>query len=521
MPRSSVTVTAAEIVGLKGVPISVEVDLAQGLHRFTVVGLPDKAVEESKERISAAIKNTGFKPPHRKNNRVTISLAPADLKKEGPLFDLAMSLGFLLASRQVSFDPANRMFLGELALDGSLRKSRGVLALALAAKEADIKELYVPSGNGKEAALVHGLSVFECTSLEELIAHLEEQTPLAALAPTRFEDMQKPSTAAVDFADIVGQESAKRGLEIAAAGRHHVALFGPPGTGKTLLARAFSALLPPLSFEEAMEVTTIHSIAGLLHEAVITHRPFRSPHHTSSYPALVGGGSIPRPGEVTLAHRGVLFLDEFPEFDRNVIEALRQPLEDRVVSVSRVKATSTFPAQFVLVAAMNACPCGRRGSQQECTCRPAELARYERRLSGPLVDRIDIWLNVPQVEHRLLALSTIEGAAQTIQKNRGSAEPSQAIQKRVAEAHAIQAERFGGTSLRANSEMGIKEIKRYCMLAPAARHQFEHAARQLDLSARAYHRVLKVSRTIADLAGLDTIQESHIMETLQYRPTKL
>ncbi|MBI3421060.1 MAG: YifB family Mg chelatase-like AAA ATPase, partial [Candidatus Sungbacteria bacterium] len=333
--------------------------------------------------------------------------------------------------------------------------------------------------------------------------------------PTRFEEMRVASSFAVDFADIVGQESAKRGLEVAAAGRHHVALSGPPGTGKTLLTRAFASILPPLSFEEAMEVTAIHSVAGLLNEAVITHRPFRSPHHTASYPSLVGGGSTPRPGEVTLAHRGVLFLDEFPEFERKALEALRQPLEDRVVSVSRVKATSTFPAQFLMVAAMNACPCGRKGSSQPCTCNPSELARYERRLSGPLVDRIDIWLHVPQVEHHLLA-RTIDNTEKHPREN-----SSRAIQGRVALAHAAQAKRFSHLPLYANSEMGVKEIKQFCALSPAAKITFERAAKQLDLSARAYHRVLKVARTIADLAGSPTIEDPHILEAIQYRPSKL
>jgi magnesium chelatase family protein len=514
MPQSSVRIHAAEIIGLHGAPIDVEVDLSRGLHRFTIVGLPDKAVEESKERISSAIKNSGFRPPHRKNNRVTISLAPADLKKEGPLFDLAISLGYLLASRQIHFDPAGRMFLGELALDGTIRKSRGVLPLALAAEKMGMRELYVPSGNGREAALAHHISVYEVNSINELISHLEEERALNPLEPTRFEEMRSPPSFAVDFADIVGQESAKRGLEVAAAGRHHVALFGPPGTGKTLLARAFASILPPLSFEEAMEVTAIHSIAGSLNESVITHRPFRSPHHTASYPSLVGGGTIPRPGEITLAHRGVLFLDEFPEFERNALEALRQPLEDRVVSVSRVKATSTFPAQFLMVAAMNACPCGRKGSSQPCTCRHSELARYERRLSGPLIDRVDIWLHVPPVEHRLLARA-LGNAPPLSQKS------SRVIQERVMRAHAAQAERFSHTPLYANSEMGVKEIKKFCALSPAANIMFERAAKQLNLSARAYHRVLKVSRTIADLAGSPNIEEPHILEAIQYRPSKL
>ena len=515
MPQSSVRIHAAEITGLCGTPIDVEVDLSRGLHRFTIVGLADKAVEESKERISSAIKNSGFRPPHRKNNRVTISLAPADLKKEGPLFDLAISMGYLLASRQIHFNPANRMFLGELALDGAIRKSRGILPLALAAKKAGMRELYVPVGNGKEAALVHGLSIYEVNSLAELIAHVEEERICNPLEPTRFEEMQLAPSFAVDFADIVGQESAKRGLEVAAAGRHHVALFGPPGTGKTLLTRALASILPPLSFEEAMEVTAIHSVAGLLNEAVITHRPFRSPHHTASYPSLVGGGTIPRPGEVTLAHRGVLFLDEFPEFERKALEALRQPLEDRVVSVSRVKATSIFPAQFLMVAAMNACPCGRKGSSQPCTCRPSELARYERRLSGPLVDRIDIWLHVPQVEHHLLAdtLANTEKSAEQ--------ESSRVIQERVTRAHAAQIKRFSHLSLYANSEMGVKEIKQFCVLSPAAKITFERAAKQLNLSARAYHRVLKVARTIADLAGSPHIEDQHILETIQYRPSTL
>lgn len=507
MPTFAVKLQSGQVTGLHGEIIDVEVDLSQGLHRFSLVGLPDKAVEESKERISSAIKNSGFRPPHKKNQRVTVSLAPADLRKEGPLFDLPIALAYLLASRQADFSGENKMFLGELALDGKVRKANGILALALTAKKFNVKELFIPKGCGKEASLIDNISVFEVSSLLDIIEHLEGKVLIEKCPKTIF----KPEEALQDygFEDIKGQESAKRGMEIAAAGMHHVAMMGPPGTGKTLLARALPSILPPLSFEEALEVTNIHSIAGvhgdqLSSEGLIRLRPFRAPHHTASYASLIGGGTNPKPGEITLAHRGILFLDEFPEFDRRVIEALRQPLEDGIVSVTRVKASLIFPAKIIFVAAMNPCPCGNRGTQKECMCTEQNLARYRRRLSGPIVDRIDLWLHVPQVDHEKL-------------ENDTTGDLSYVIKKRTTNAFNIQRERFAKTNIMSNAGIGVKDIKKYCALSLPCKTILQSAARSLNLSARAYHRIIKVARTIADIESSQEIKESHLGEALQYR----
>lgn len=503
----SVKLHSAEIVGIDGAIIDVEMDLSPGLFKFSIVGLADKAVDESKERIAAAIKNMGARSPQKKNQRVTVSLAPADLKKEGPAFDLPIALAYLLASRQARFKPHKRLFLGELALDGALRPVKGVLALALAAREYGFKELFLPKGNGREATLAEGITIFEARTLKDVLLHLEGKEKIAP-TPIITPENEEPNYR-FDFADIKGQEAAKRGLEIAAAGNHNVLLSGPPGTGKTLLSRALPSIMPSPTREEIIEITKIHSVTGFLGKNTIqTERPFRSPHHTSSHIALVGGGTYPRPGEITLAHRGVLFLDEFAEFERRVIEALRQPLEDNVISVSRAKGSLTFPAHILLVAAMNPCPCGNAGHpKKECVCSPSALARYERRVSGPIMDRLDISLEVPPVEHAKLA----SGAA---------GELSQIVRKRVEKARATQRERFQKTTLLANSDMGAREIKTYCPLNAPAERALEHAARSLDLSARAYHRVIKIARTIADLAGSPSIEEGHILEAIRYRPAK-
>ncbi|MFC1595183.1 YifB family Mg chelatase-like AAA ATPase [Patescibacteria group bacterium] len=503
----AVKLQSGQVIGLEGILIDVEVDLAPGLHRFSLVGLPDKAVEESKERISSAIKNSGFRPPHKKNQRVTISLAPADLKKEGPLFDLPIALGYLLASKQAKFASENKMFVGELALDGTIRKANGVLPISLIAKKMNIEELFVPRGNGKEAALVKGVKIFEISSLNELLGHLCEESKLEQCPQTIF----KSETKSIDygFEDIKGQESAKRGAEIAAAGMHHIAMIGPPGAGKTLIARALPSILPPLSFSEALEVTTIHSVAGtysenLASDGLIKSRPFRAPHHTASYASLIGGGTHPKPGEITLAHRGVLFMDEFPEFERRVIESMREPLEDGIVSVSRVKASLIFPAKILLAAALNPCPCGNRGTEKECTCLPQNIARYERKISGPIIDRIDLWLSVPQVEHEKLEQDT-------------KSETSAAIRARTTAAYNIQNNRFKNSGLNSNSEIGVRDIKKYCPLSNSCKTLLQNAARNLDLSARSYHRIIKIGRTISDLNKSEEIKEAHLAEALQYR----
>jgi magnesium chelatase family protein len=508
----AVKIHSGQVVGLKGSIVDVEIDLAQGLHHFSIVGLADKAIDESKDRISAAIKNTGFDTPQKRNRRITISLAPADIKKEGPVFDLAIALSFLLASEQTIFSPEKKLFLGELGLNGALRPIKGVLSLAKTAKENGFKEIYLPAENAEEAALIKRIDIYGVRSLEELVAHLQKEKELNKQPETliKFEQDQKHL---LEFSDIKGQETAKGGLEIAAAGGHNVAMTGPPGTGKSMLAKAFASILPPPSFEEALEITAIHSVAGALDGPCVTSRPLRSPHHTASYVALVGGGAWPKPGEITLGHRGVLFLDEFPFFEKRVIDALRQPLEDGIITISRARGSLKFPARFILICAMNPCPCGNLGlNTKECVCSQGALLRYQRKISGPIIDRIDLWLDVPQVEIKKLSE---EGPLSEI---------SNQIQKRVIAARKIQKQRFQNKSLGSdgliltNGEMGVRELKKFAKLSENVRHALDKAASRLDFSARAYHRVIKLARTIADLEASENISEQHIFEAIQYRP---
>jgi magnesium chelatase family protein len=486
--------------------ISVEVDISKGLNAFTTVGLPDKAVEESRDRVSAAIKNSGFESPKQKNKKTVISLAPADLKKEGPFFDLPIALAYLLASKDTSFDPERKLFVGELSLDGEVRSVNGILPLAKISQAKEFSEMYVPQENAREAALIDGIKIFPVRSLTDVLNHLGGDEKISPLPKTKV-DYIKP-VSLIDFKDIRGQESAKRGLEIAAAGRHNALMYGPPGTGKTMLAKAFTGILPELTFEEVLEVTGIHSVAGALRdEPLVTFPPLRSPHHTSSYVAMVGGGTFPKPGEVTLAHRGVLFLDEFPEFERRVIEALRQPLEDNIVSITRAKGSARFPANFILLAAMNPCPCGNFGSDKECICPPTSLEKYKRKISGPIIDRIDIHLEVAAVDHKKLS-------------EPGSGEESKQIENRVRTARERQVERYENAS-KTNSDLGAKEIEKHIPLEDNVRDLLISSAKSLGLSARAYHRVMKIARTIADLDGKEDVTEDHILEALQYRPKNI
>ncbi len=493
------------VVGLDSALVEVEVDLSQGLPAFTIVGLPDAAVNEAKERVRAAVRNSGLQFPMR---RITVNLAPADLRKEGPSYDLPMAVALLAASEQVALDPAQHLFLGELGLDGTLRHTTGILPMVALARERGIPTVYVPAVNALEAALIREVAVIPVQTLAELVAHLRGEVTIAA-APSA-EDLLDADLPAYpfDFADVRGKEHVKRALEVAAAGAHNVLMSGPPGSGKTLLARALPSILPAMDIEEALEATKIYSVAGLLppETPLVRQRPFRAPHYTISHAGLVGGGRWPRPGEISLAHRGVLFLDELPEFGTTGLEVLRQPLEDGVVVISRAQGSVTFPAKFMLVGAMNPCPCGYHGDPtRECSCSPGAVARYQKRLSGPLLDRIDVHVEVPRVAYE--KLSGVQAG-----------ENSAAVRARVQEARARQAARLAGTGLVSNAEMGPREVRAYCAVAEEAQGLLKAAMARLQLSARAYHRVLKLARTIADLAGAERIAAPHLAEALQYRP---
>jgi len=498
-------VMSCAVVGLEGAIVEVEVDISSGLPAFTIVGLPDAAVQEARERVRAAIRNSGCAFPMK---RITVNLAPADLKKEGPAYDLPIAVGILLSSEQLSAEIAETLFLGELSLDGSLRHSHGILPMVALAKEKGLSTVFVPAADAREASLVEGVRIMPVNSLAELVSHLRGEVTIPDYhAEGSLEVVAQGGWSAMELAHIKGQEHVKRALEVAAAGGHNLVMSGPPGSGKTLLARALPSILPKMTMAEALEVTKVYSVSGLLPSdtPLIIQRPFRSPHYTISHAGLVGGGRWPRPGEISLSHRGILFLDEFPEFGHAVLEVLRQPIEDKVVTISRAQGSVTFPANFMMVAAMNPCPCGYYGDPvKECTCSPSLISRYQKRISGPLLDRIDIFVQVPRIEYEKLTEEKL-------------GEGSDAVRLRVERARHIQQERFQGTKLTCNAEMTPVEVREFCQVGAEAQGLLRAAMKQLALSARAFHRILKLARTIADLTDAQTISASHLAEAIQYR----